>query len=141
MALENLVMEYIAIFDKMEGGFCFSSDFAKKDPIAALSKFEYIHELNYTIWHLVIHESNINLLKHIIEKYGKELTKTPKLLISLYKRYLTLDPTYEQYYKNLAEIIIANLHHNTWEKAQKMYEFAQKQNWKAATEILNSIDY
>jgi hypothetical protein len=141
MVLEDLIKEYIIIEDKMIRGFGFNHDFAKKDSVAAVSKFEYLNKLHFIILDLIMEENDIKSLQYLIEKYNKELFGSSQLLISLYKRYLTLDPAHEQYYKNLAETIIANKAERTWGNAQKMYKYAQEHNWKEATETLNTISY
>ena len=141
MILEKLIEEYIAIEDKMGEVFGFNMDFAKKEPIACLAKSEYIADLKFIIWDLIMKENDTKTLNYLIEKYSKELFKTPQLLISLYKRYLTLDPANEQYYKNIAEIIVTSRNESAWPDAQKMYQFAEEHNWHAATETLNTINY
>jgi hypothetical protein len=64
-----------------------------------------------------------------------------KLIVCLYKRYLTLNPTNEQYYKDLANIIIFYRSESEKLKARKMYQFAQAHNYDEAAKVLDSINY
>jgi hypothetical protein len=140
MTLEVLINDYIGIPADDKDGLGPQLNIYI-DGIAVRAKYHYLTRLNFYIADLVRQENDLNSLKYLIEKFGPMLKSEHKLIVCLYKRYLTLNPTNEQYYKDLANIIIFYRSESEKLKARKMYQFAQAHNYDEAAKVLDSINY
>jgi hypothetical protein len=138
MIIESLVKEYLVMPDRLKISSGTNSELTRTDFIANEARYQYITMLRFYIKDLINEEKNVETLKFLIENYTNLLLGDQDLIICLFKKYLFLDPTNEQYYKKLAELIILHWHKDTWASAQIMYKFAQEHNWRSAAEILNS---
>ena len=137
MIIEKLILDYLAIPNEAKSGFGFRLELARIDGIAARARYKYCFGLRFFIRDLIKQENNAALLKHIIEVYGDKLVNTHDLIFILYKKYLTIEWTDEQFYKKLAELIILHRAESEGIKAKKMSQFAAEHNFEAALEILN----
>ena len=141
MILEKLIIDYLAIPSAGKHGFGFRLKLAQIDSIAAKARYNYAAYLGFFIMHMIQEENNASILNNLIKTYGGKLSedKEQRMIISLYKRYLQLDPTNESTYKQFAEIIALYGCQSENEKAEAMYKYAENQNYTAAQEILNLI--
>jgi hypothetical protein len=138
MILENLIQEYFNIISKLDTN-TNQIDLSKIDMVTFHAKREYLYYLKSYINDLIKKEASATILKQLINTYEFQFCVDNKLIISLYKKYLMLEPNDEQYYKKFSEIINLSKNESTLSNAQELYKLVEEHKWNNAIEIINSI--